>query len=135
LFSKNCKHKDAFVTPWYDFENSIAIAIRPLYSQPFTHSHLHFPILVVSTASHVSIRLYYISSSTHVAVMTAAIIIIMDVHSTIFESSSPFPHMLHYHDVTTHICQIQVFFDGGKKFLAIKTKSNWGILRGTIAVS
>jgi hypothetical protein len=80
-----------------------------------------------------TIWVYKISSSTHVAVMTAAIII-MDVHSTIFELFSPFPYMLLHHDVTKHLCQYR-YFSMEKNVSATKTESNWGIFRGTTAVS
>ena len=38
------QHTDASLPSWHELINSIITAIRPMNSQPFTHSHFLFPL-------------------------------------------------------------------------------------------
>jgi hypothetical protein len=50
------EHIDAFVPPWYDFKNPVAVEIDLLHSQPFTNSHYKFFIVVESTTCQVLLQ-------------------------------------------------------------------------------
>jgi len=50
------KHTYAAVLYWYWFKNSVMTEIRPLYLQPFTNSHFHFPIILESATCQVLLQ-------------------------------------------------------------------------------
>ena len=54
--SQSSTHTDAAVLYCYRFKNSVMTEIRPLYLQPFTNSHFHFPIILESATCQVLLQ-------------------------------------------------------------------------------